>query len=78
MFGVTEEKKGERMSSFAGVVYFFLTSYLMSLGIGLVVGQGRSAAAVNGFWLNLVKNIITGTCRFVGWLLKKGIGIAVR
>lgn len=60
------------MEFFAAFLPFGLAAYIITIGFGMIVGQGRGAQAVNRFWVRSIRSIFRGIfrliARFINWV----------
>lgn len=60
------------MDFFAQFLPFALDAYLISIGFGMIVDQGRGVQAVNRFWVRSIRGvfrfILRQLARFINWL----------
>lgn len=60
------------MDFFAQFLPFAVLAYLISVGFGMIVAQGRGVQAVNRFWVRSIRAvfrfILQQLARFINWL----------
>jgi hypothetical protein len=57
---------------FASFLPLILVAYIISIGFGMIVAQGRGVAAVNRFWVRSIRSVARGIFRLIsrifGWI----------
>lgn len=52
---------------FGALLPLVFAGYVISVGFGIIVAQGRGAAAVNRFWMRTLRAGTSGLFRFASW-----------